>query len=133
MGVCVSPCPGRNGHNVLVWTRNSAQEEEINLHHTNTRRYHLNDESLNPQLKATSDIQQAGHSSIYLMAIPTAGIRHLLRRINPLLEEPSSFIHGSKGLEQQTHKKNFNLIEEEIIVCAIHCGLVGASAMLKRS
>lgn len=102
-----------NGHQVHLWTRNQDQADEINHQHTNKK--YLKDAQLSPDLQVTSDLDQALEASdIYLLVIPTMGIRDLVRTINSKIKSKKLFVHASKGLEQESHKRISTIIKEEI-------------------
>ncbi len=102
-----------NGHDVLLWTRHSDQAQEINQQHRNSK--YLKEASLSNNIRATSQLEEAiDHADIYLVVIPTAGIRELMRQINERVDRPKLIIHASKGLEQVSHKRISTMIEEEM-------------------
>lgn len=101
-----------NGHDVLLWTHRKDQAEELN-NHSNER--YLPGTRLPESLKATDDMQQAiEHSAVYVIAVPSKAIREVCAAISGLMNKSALFIHVSKGIEPDTHKRISEMIEEEL-------------------
>lgn len=102
-----------NGHHVRIWTRDDAQQNEINMNHTN--KHYLPSFQFPDKIVATTDLNKAidGVEAI-LFVIPTSGMREVTQKVNELLEWKVTIIHASKGLERHTHKRISTIIEEEL-------------------
>lgn len=102
-----------NGHEVIMWTRDEKQKEEINTNHTN--QHYLTDFTFPKELKATVDLKEAvsGVEAI-LFVIPTKGIRALAKQVNTLLDQKVTVIHASKGLEESSFKRISTILSEEL-------------------
>ncbi len=102
-----------NGQDVMLWSRNPAQAEEINVQHTNHA--YLPAFTLPETLTATSDLEKAvHHAEVLIFVVPTKAIRSLAAAAVEYIGSPKLIVHASKGLEQQTHKRISTIIEEEI-------------------
>lgn len=105
-----------NHHEVYLWGRRQEVVDEINQSHTN--RYYLKEASLPTSLVATTNLEEAVLKADYLLiVVPTQAIRSLSGQLIPLLEQrktPPVIIHSSKGLEQESHLRISQIIEEVI-------------------
>jgi glycerol-3-phosphate dehydrogenase (NAD(P)+) len=111
-GTALSYVLAQNGHDVLLWTHRSEQADEINQH-TNNR--YLKNIQLPESLKATSDLQKAvGHSSVFVIAVPTKAVREVCSAISADLDKKTLFVHVSKGIEPDSLKRISEMIREEI-------------------
>ncbi|UEX89143.1 NAD(P)H-dependent glycerol-3-phosphate dehydrogenase [Staphylococcus ratti] len=102
-----------NGHHVLMWGKNQATIDEINSNHTNIS--YLKEAQLNSSIKATTDLDQAiKHSDTFIIALPTKAIRDVMGRVNTKLNSKKSFIHVTKGIENESFKRVSEMIEDTI-------------------
>ncbi|MFO8069735.1 MAG: NAD(P)H-dependent glycerol-3-phosphate dehydrogenase [Alkalibacterium sp.] len=101
-----------NGHHVNLWTRDKAQQNEINTMHTN--KHYLPEFKFSNEIIATIDLKKAIKDvEAIVIVVPTNGIRELSQRVNELLDRKMTIVHAAKGLERQTHKRISTIIEEE--------------------
>ncbi|EDP69101.1 NAD(P)H-dependent glycerol-3-phosphate dehydrogenase [Carnobacterium sp. AT7] len=102
-----------NGNDVHLWSHKAKQADEINLKHTN--KLYLPAVVLAENIKATSHIEEAiKDADIIVFVIPTKAIRDVASKVAPLLTKPTIIVHASKGLEQESHKRISEILEEEI-------------------
>ena len=102
-----------NGNDVRLWSHKAKQADEINLKHTN--KLYLPAVVLAENIKATSHIEEAiKDADIIVFVIPTKAIRDVASKVAPLLTKPTIIVHASKGLEQESHKRISEILEEEI-------------------
>ncbi|MGI2327074.1 NAD(P)H-dependent glycerol-3-phosphate dehydrogenase [Planococcus sp. YIM B11945] len=102
----------QNGHDLLLWTHRSEQAEEINGH---TNQKYLKNIRLPDNLIATSDLPKAvNHADVFVLAIPTKGIREVCEKIKENLTKKVLFVHVSKGIEPDSLKRISEMIREEI-------------------
>ena len=102
-----------NGHEVLIWTRDEKQKEEINTDHTNE--HYLPHFKFPKELRATTNLEEAvATADLLVFVIPTKGMRELAKRVNSLLNREVTIVHASKGLEENTYKRISTLLSEEI-------------------
>lgn len=102
-----------NGHEVMIWTRDEEQKEEINTDHTN--RHYLPHFKFPKDLRASTRLEEAVKDrDLLVFVIPTKGMRELAKRVNTLLNKKVTIVHASKGLEETTYKRISTLLKEEI-------------------
>ncbi|MEK6189446.1 MAG: NAD(P)H-dependent glycerol-3-phosphate dehydrogenase [Carnobacterium alterfunditum] len=102
-----------NGNDVRLWSHKAKQADEINLKHTN--KLYLPSAVLAENIRATSHIEEAIKDvEVIVFVIPTKAIREVAKTIAPLLTKPTVIVHASKGLEQESHKRISEILEEEI-------------------
>ncbi|MDN4527620.1 NAD(P)H-dependent glycerol-3-phosphate dehydrogenase [Fictibacillus fluitans] len=102
-----------NGHDVRLWGRRPEQIEEINTIHTNEK--YLPGVVLPAGIKGYNHLKEAveGVRTVLLVA-PTKAMRDVLRDLVPLIDEPVTVVHASKGIEPESYKRVSEIIEEEI-------------------
>jgi glycerol-3-phosphate dehydrogenase (NAD(P)+) len=87
-----------NGHDVLLWLRNSERAEAINREHVN--REYLPDYPLNPALIATTDLAAAvAGRDVVFMAVPSSSCRQVAREVAPHIGPECMLISTTKGIE----------------------------------
>ncbi|MFN3826020.1 MAG: NAD(P)H-dependent glycerol-3-phosphate dehydrogenase [Micavibrio sp.] len=91
-----------NNHNVMLWARDPALADDINITHHN-RRY-LPETQLHPAVKATSDLKSACASDVLLVVIPAQHMRSILTQAAPFIEPDKKIVLCSKGIEIETGK-----------------------------
>ncbi|MGX7108815.1 NAD(P)H-dependent glycerol-3-phosphate dehydrogenase [Facklamia miroungae] len=105
-----------NQHQVTIWGIDPHVVDEINHQHTNS--HYLKDFKLNDEIKATGNLEEAvAKADVILFAVPTQAIRKVAQQINILLvkkEAKPLIIHVSKGLEQSSHLRISQVIQESI-------------------
>lgn len=114
-GMALSKVLAENGHDVLIWARpeDDAIVQKINSEHTNKK--YFPDVIFPKTIKATTDLKEAlDQREILVVVIPTSGIRALAKQLNEMVDEPKIIVHASKGLEQGTHLRISQILEEEI-------------------
>lgn len=102
-----------NGHEPILYSNVENQVMEINEKHTNKR--FLPNLVLSENVKATTDLKEAIiNSKIILFVLPTKATRVVARQVSKLLEDKVILVTASKGLEQKTHKRISEILQEEI-------------------
>ncbi len=110
-GTTVGSLLARKKTPTLLWARNPATVAEINERHTNHR--YLADAKLSPKLVATADLARAvGEADVLVIGVPAQTFRATLLAIDDHIRPWVPIISLSKGLEQGTHKRMTELIEE---------------------
>lgn len=114
-GTAIAFVLAENGHDCLLWARRPEQAEEINELKTNEA--YLSNQRLPANLKATASLEEAiTHGDVVVIAVPTKAIRPICSEINSLLTKEKLFVHVSKGIEPDSHKRISEMIAEEIDV-----------------
>ena len=112
-GTALANVLAENGHQVLMWGKNEQTINEINKQHINSK--YLKTAKINDSIKATLDIKAAiNFSEVFLMALPTKAIRTVASEIDSLLSTPKTFIHVTKGIENDTYKRVSEMLEDSI-------------------
>ena len=102
-----------NGNDVRIWSHKAKQADEINLKHTN--KFYLPSVVLADSIKATHHIEEAiKDAEVIVFVVPTKAIREVAKKVAPFLTKPTVIVHASKGLEQESHKRISEILEEEI-------------------
>lgn len=95
----------------LVWARRPEVAEEIQARHTNSA--YLSDRPLHPKLTATASLEAAaGAADVLVMAVPSHGFRAVLEAAEPHVRPWVPVVSLTKGLEQGTHFRMTEVIEE---------------------
>lgn len=102
-----------NGHVVKLWLRNKEQQNEINEQRTNSK--YLPGVKLPESIHAYVSLENAleGVETV-IVAVPTKAVRGISKDISAIITKPLTFVHVSKGIEPDTHKRISEMIEEEI-------------------
>ncbi|WP_334071601.1 MULTISPECIES: NAD(P)H-dependent glycerol-3-phosphate dehydrogenase [Paenibacillus] len=99
--------------NVMIWTRNEAQRDEINDLHRNER--FLPGVELSSHLRATTDMKEAveGAKAVVIVA-PSSAVREVARSLKPHWKEDMLIVHATKGFETESLKRISTVIAEEL-------------------
>ena len=102
----------RSGHRVRLWARDAAFVEELCASRVNGR--YLPDVRLSEAIEPTDrlDVALAG-ARFVVLAIPTHGMRAVVRTAVPFLTRGSVLVSTAKGLETETHKRMSQVIGDE--------------------
>lgn len=112
-GTALSQVLAENGHEVTIWGNDPAQIYEIDHYHTN--RHYLPDLKIPENIHATTDLTQAlKNVDAILFVVPTKAIRAVAKKVAAVVENKPVIIHASKGLEQETHERISEILENEI-------------------
>jgi glycerol-3-phosphate dehydrogenase (NAD(P)+) len=94
-----------------VWARRPEVAEEIEAKHTNST--YLGDRPLHPGLRATASLEAAaGAADVLVMAVPSHGFRAVLEAAEPHVRPWVPVVSLTKGLEQGTHFRMTEIIDE---------------------
>jgi glycerol-3-phosphate dehydrogenase (NAD(P)+) len=109
-GTAVAAIVARNNQTVM-WARSDEVAEQINELHINER--YLPEFVLPRSLTATSDLQRAAETSdIIIMGVPSHGFRASLIELAPYLRPWTPVVSLVKGLEQVTHRRMTEIVDE---------------------
>lgn len=102
-----------NGHRVRLWTRSTAQADEINGTHLN--RKYIGDNPVNPGVVATVSMAEAlDGAALAIVAAPTAAMREVAGKMRPHLQPDTLVIHAAKGLEETSLKTMSEVLADEL-------------------
>lgn len=115
-GTALGQVLAENGHEVVLWGREDYIADEINQAHTNS--HFLPGINLPATIVATTDLKAALDQAVVLLfVLPTKAIRSVARQVASYLSQSDAqplLVHATKGLEQGTHLRVSQMIEEEI-------------------
>ena len=115
-GTALGQVLAENGHEVVLWGREDYIADEINQAHTNS--HFLPGINLPATIVATTDLKAAlDQATVLLFVLPTKAIRSVARQVASYLSQTDAqplLVHATKGLEQGTHLRVSQMIEEEI-------------------
>lgn len=107
-GTALSVVLSENGHDVVLWTHEEAHAHAMRHEHRN--RTYLPNLKLPEKLMITSDLEHAVQDAhVICFVVPTKAIREVAERVVKILEKKPTamklplIMHASKGLEQKTH------------------------------
>jgi glycerol-3-phosphate dehydrogenase (NAD(P)+) len=97
----------------LLWCRRPELAEAINTRHCNLD--YLADFTLPDELVATGSLEEAvGSADVLVMGVPSHGMRHTLRELAPYVRAWVPVVSLAKGLEQGSHRRMTEVINEEL-------------------
>ncbi len=103
----------RVGHDACLWARDAALAEDMRVRRANA--VYLPDITFPDRVRITADLQQAVHDvDVIVAAVPSHGIRPILRRVAAGLRPGLTIVSTAKGLEQDTRLRMSEVIEEEL-------------------
>lgn len=109
-GTALASVLANNGHEVIVWSRNKEQVDEINRFHTNEK--YLPGTSLPPTLRASTEIEETIRgTAMIVVAAPSSAVGDVVKRSLPYLEQHMVIVHAAKGFEMDSGKRMSEVIE----------------------
>jgi glycerol-3-phosphate dehydrogenase (NAD(P)+) len=97
----------------VLWTRDPETSAEVNERHRNSR--YLADFELHHTLRATSSLEEAVYDAdVIVLGVPSHAVRATLRDLAPLIRHWVPIVSLTKGLEQGTHLRMTEVIEQEL-------------------
>jgi glycerol-3-phosphate dehydrogenase (NAD(P)+) len=111
-GSTVASIAAANATTVL-WSRDEQTAAEINEHHRNSR--YLGDLQMHPDVRGTTSLEDAVYDAdVIVVAVPSHAVRQTLVAVAPLLRHWVPIVSLTKGLEQGTHLRMTQVIQEEL-------------------
>ncbi|MEQ1757477.1 MAG: NAD(P)H-dependent glycerol-3-phosphate dehydrogenase [Vicinamibacterales bacterium] len=103
----------RNGHEPALWGRDAALIADMRARRANA--VYLPDVVLPEQVRITHALDEAlAGASILVVAVPTHGVRAILAQLAPTLDRRMLVVSATKGLEQDSHYRVSEVIEQEL-------------------
>ena len=91
----------RIGHEVDLWGRDAALMADLVRTRANTA--YLPGIALDPQVRPTASLETAlARATLVIAAVPSHGMRHVLRAAAPLLRDGAVLVSATKGLESES-------------------------------
>ncbi len=111
-GTTVASVAARNA-DTLIWARSSDTADQINREHLNES--YLKDLPLHKNLRATNSLEEAvRHADVLVIGVPSHSFRETLKKASPHIRPWVPVISLAKGLEQGTHRRMTEIINEEL-------------------
>src|SRR5207237_10340272 len=102
----------RTGHDAWLWGRDASLIAELRARRANA--VYLPDVTFPPRLKVTADLAEAlADADVVVAAVPSHGMRHVLRLAAPLARRDAIVVSAAKGLEQDTLFRPSEIAEQE--------------------
>ncbi|WP_442760080.1 NAD(P)H-dependent glycerol-3-phosphate dehydrogenase [Enterococcus italicus] len=112
-GTALAQVLAENGHEVTIWGNKPEQIAEINERHTNA--HYLPNLQMAPSIRGELSLERAiDRADAILFVLPTKAIRSVAKEVNQLIQNQPHIVHASKGLEQGSHKRISEILDEEI-------------------
>lgn len=119
-GTALATLLAGNGHSTTIWSRGSEVADLINKRHEN--KVYLPGIKLDPNLKATTDLKTALDGAEYVvMVVPSHAMRETMVAAAPYIAADAMVISASKGIEDESCKTMFQVIED----CGIGAERIG--------
>lgn len=110
-GTALAQLLAKNDFRVLVYVRDQQLRDSINNKHINNR--YFPDFRLSDLIQATNDLEKAVKFAPYLvLAVPTDITRTIMKKIGPFISAQQTVVSTAKGLEEETHLRNSEIIEK---------------------
>jgi glycerol-3-phosphate dehydrogenase (NAD(P)+) len=115
-GTALATVLADNGHEVIIWSRNNAQVDEINQMHTNSRYFKEELQVVLPaSIRATTDMAEAlADSHLALFVAPSAAMRDVARQAAQYITTETLIVHATKGFEVGSLKRMSSVLAEEL-------------------
>ena len=102
-GTALAIVAAKAGHNVQLWSRNSAVLSAIQQYRTNT--IYLKEVHIPGAVHATGDLSQALDAELLILAAPSHVLRDLLGSISSGIRDETIVVSAAKGIEVETGKR----------------------------
>jgi glycerol-3-phosphate dehydrogenase (NAD(P)+) len=112
-GSALAIVAARAGHDVQIWSRNTAVVDSINTDRVNP--VYLRDARFAGSVRATGDIVQAVNGAeLVILAAPSHATRGLLTTMAPALQTEMIIVSATKGIEIETGKRISQIVAEVV-------------------
>jgi glycerol-3-phosphate dehydrogenase (NAD(P)+) len=112
-GTALANITADNGHDVVLWMRDSERADEVNHSHSNSK--YLPDYPLNPRLRADTSLASAvAGRDVVFMAVPSKSCRAVAREVAPVIEPGTILLSTTKGIEANGFRLMSEVLREEI-------------------
>lgn len=95
---------------VIIYGLQQEEIDDINLHHQNTK--YFKDVQLNPDLKATTDINVVKDADVIVLSVPSIAIESVCEQIASLVCKKVIIINTSKGFHPVDNERMSNVIRK---------------------
>ena len=103
----------RAGHDAWLWGRDPSLIDELRARRANA--VYLPDITFPPRLHVTADLGEAlGGADLIVAAVPSHGMREVLRRAAPYIQANAIVVSAAKGLEQDSLFRPSQIVQQEL-------------------
>jgi glycerol-3-phosphate dehydrogenase (NAD(P)+) len=103
----------RTGHDAWLWGRDPSLVDDLRARRANA--VYLPDITFPPRLQVTADLGEAlGGADLVVAAVPSHGMREVLRRAAPLIRGDAIVVSAAKGLEQNSLFRPSEIVQQEV-------------------
>jgi glycerol-3-phosphate dehydrogenase (NAD(P)+) len=111
-GTALAVIARRAGRDVLIWAYEPETVEDINKSRLNQA--YLPGFSLDPEIEATSRLNEVAICDMLLMVTPSQALRAIVRELAPYLKGNQPLLICSKGIEQATGRLLSEVVADEL-------------------
>ncbi len=120
-GTTLAHLIAENGHAVRLWSRDPSQVREIEVTRRNAKA--VPGLELSARIQADADLGRAvSGASVVVVVVPAQAMREVARQLGDVLDPEQVVVHGSKGLELQSHLRMSEVLAQE--TCAKKIGVI---------
>ena len=103
----------RTGHDAWLWGRDASLIADLRARRANA--VYLPDVTFPPGLKVTANLDEAlGGANVIVAAVPSHGMRDVLKRAAPLVRRDAIVVSAAKGLERDTLFRPSEIVQQEL-------------------
>jgi len=102
----------KNGHDVTVWSNFPEEIEQIKVDREHKTK--LAGVKISKSITLTSDIECINGSDIVMFGIPSKFVRSVAKKSAPYITQDMIVVNTGKGLEDGTHKRLSEVLEDEL-------------------
>lgn len=111
-GTALAQAISTAGHQTVLWAHEPEVAEAINRDHENP--VFLQGFALNPALRATTVLAEAGEVDAVFMVVPAQFLRGVAARLAPVIAAGTAVVVCAKGIEQETNALMSEVIAETL-------------------
>ena len=103
----------RTGHDAWLWGRDAMLVADLRARRANA--VYLPDITFPSRMNVTADLAEAlRDAQVVVVAVPSHGMRAVLRRAAPLVERDAIVVSAAKGLERETLFRPSEIVQQEL-------------------
>ena len=111
-GTCLALLCARE-HDVMLWARSPELADSINREHRNPK--YLSHVPIPERVRATADLGEAlADRELVIFAVPSHGVRDVIRRAAPLIPRGAILVSTVKGIELGSWMRVDQILEQEL-------------------
>lgn len=111
-GLSLAIMCNKNGHNVIVWSNFTQEIEDIKKYGEHKSK--LPNVKISENIKLTTNLDCINNSDIVIFGIPSKFVRSVAKRASKYITDDMIVLNTAKGLEDGTHKRMSEVLQDEI-------------------